>query len=246
MGVIWWHEEKEMAMTSRSRSLSGALLMLILIPVFAGLLACMPVPIGDPERSRINADMTGIWVILEGESSDVEAGFFIFEPYDKRTMLITMITLAEGDELDLADYDFTSYAGYESLAATQEVNSDQVYADEVGLYKAWLTKLAGEWFFTWEPKGMADALGEDPELWIVQQIVEHTDGKMTLRWVNGESEPFDDIKKTRRAYERVLKKNVNNPEIYGAPDDEYKFSLVRAEGPVLEFVEDVAGYVIED
>jgi hypothetical protein len=190
--------------------------------------------------------MTGIWVIIESDSSDAEAGFFIFEPYDKRTMLITAITLSAGDELDLANYDFTSYAGYESLAATQQVQSDHVYADEVSLYKAWLTKLAGEWFFTWEPKGMADAPGEDPEFWIVQQIVEHTDGKMTLRWVHGESEPFADIKETRRAYERVLKKNVNNPEIYGAPDDEYRFTLVRAEGPVLGFMEDVAGYVIGD
>ena len=41
-------------MKARTRSISGALMMLVIVPLFAGLLACMPeyVPLGNPERAR--------------------------------------------------------------------------------------------------------------------------------------------------------------------------------------------------
>ena len=35
-------------MTPKIRSFSGAALMLVVIPIFVGLLACMPVPVGNP------------------------------------------------------------------------------------------------------------------------------------------------------------------------------------------------------
>jgi hypothetical protein len=37
-------------MRNKIRSISGAVLMLMIIPIIVGLLACMPVPIGDPAR----------------------------------------------------------------------------------------------------------------------------------------------------------------------------------------------------
>ncbi|MCJ7590020.1 MAG: hypothetical protein MUO51_01550 [Woeseiaceae bacterium] len=231
-------------MTSRSRTLSGVALMLLIIPIFAGLLACMPVPIGDPERSRIDPDMTGIWAILENNSGS-DAGFYIFEPYDKRTWLITGIGLQQGDLADLNKYDLSTYGGYEKLATSEKVSADNFYSDGVALYKGWLTKLAGEQFFTWEPKGKVDALTDDPEFWMVFHVSKENEKTMVLRMVDGESEPFKDLDKTRRAYERVLKKHAKDPEIYGA-DDEYQIRLARAEGPVLSFLEDVADFVIEE
>ena len=236
-------------MTSKSRSLSGAALMLLIIPVFAGLLACMPVPIGDPERSRIDPEMTGIWAVLssEGDGDGDGPAFYMFEPYDKRTMLVTGVGLSEGEAIDLDDYDFSTYSGYEDLAAREKVHSEHVYADAVTIYKAWLTKLGGEWFFTWENKGVSDKLGEDPEYWMVFHILENTDDKMLLQMVNGEAEPFEDLKKERRTFERVLKKHANDPLIYGEEDeDELRLTLVRAKGPVRIFLEDVADYVVQE
>ena len=52
-------------MSAKLRSISGALLMLVIIPILAGLLACMPVPIGNPERSRIDPAITGVWAFME-------------------------------------------------------------------------------------------------------------------------------------------------------------------------------------
>jgi len=233
-------------MTSRSRTLSGAALMLVIIPIFAGLLACMPVPIGNPERSRIDPAMTGVWAVLATDDSDSDPGLYVFEPYDKRTWLITGFKLDEGDSVDLDQYDFSTYQGYEKLASREEVSADHVYTSEVILHKAWLTKLAGETFFTWEMKGIAAELGEEPEFWMVFHVFSADEDSIVLRMVNGEAEPFDDIDKTRRAYERVLKKHVDDPEIYGGPDDEYRITLVRAKGQVLSFLEDVADYVVAD
>jgi len=232
-------------MTSRSRSLGGIVLMLLIIPIFAGLLACMPVPIGDPERSRIDPAMTGVWVILADEENEGDVGFYVFEPYDKRTWLVMGIAIESGDAVDLDDYDFSTYAGYEKLAADHRKSPQSFYADNVILYKAWLTKLGGVQFWTWEPKGMVDALTEDPEAWFVYQVRRESENTLSLRMVDGDADAFDDIKKTRRAYERVLKKHVSDPEIY-IDDGAAQARLHRAEGEVLTFLENVAADVIKD
>ncbi len=233
-------------MSSKYRSLSGVALMLLVIPIFAGLLACMPVPIGDPERSKIDPEMTGIWAILADSDFVYDAGFYVFEPYDKRTWLIAGISIQEGALADVEKYDFSTYAGYENLAKNESVSPDQYHAVDVALYKAWLTKLGGEWFLTWEPKGKVDALSEDPDEWVVFHVNKEGNNSLTLRMVNADSDPFHEIEETRRAFERVLKKHSKNPEIYGGPGDEFRLPLVRAVGPVRSFLEQIADLVIED
>ena len=65
-------------MTKNTRSLCGAILMLMIIPIFAGLLACMPVPIGNPERSRIDPDLNGPWAMEDGG----DVNLYLYQPYD--------------------------------------------------------------------------------------------------------------------------------------------------------------------
>ena len=72
-------------MKPNTRSITGALMMLAIIPIFAGLLACMPVPIGDPERSRIDPDISGVWLLESEEEFDA---LYLYQPYDKRTWLV--------------------------------------------------------------------------------------------------------------------------------------------------------------
>jgi len=232
-------------MTSRSRSLSGIALMLLIIPIFAGLLACMPVPIGDPERSRIDPDLTGIWVILADELFEGDVGFYVFEPYDKRTWLVMGIEIESDDDANFEGYDFSTYAGYEKLVADHRGAPKNYYAENVILYKAWLTKLRGVQFWTWEPKGMVDGLTEDPEAWFVYKVQKDDENALSLLMVDGDADAFDDIDKTRRAYERVLKKHVNDPEIY-IDDEDGPARLARAEGEVLSFLKNVANDVIEE
>lgn len=231
-------------MSSKYRSLSGVALMLLIIPIFAGLLACMPVPIGDPERSRIDPDMTGIWVIVneEGRSNIV---FYVVEPYDKRTWLIMGIEVESSDDVDFEDYDLSTYAGYEKLVADNKESSGNFYSENLILYKAWLAKLGGERFWTWEPKGKVDALNEDPEVWMVYQVRKEGENTLVLRMVDPDADLFEDIEVTRRAFERVIKKHANDPAIY-VDDEDGRAKLIRAEGDVLSFLENIADDVIED
>lgn len=154
--------------------------MLLLIPFILGLLACLPVPIGDPERSRIDPTISGVWVYMEG---DERRGFYAFEPFDKRAWLLAGIESGSGN-------------------------------DKVAFYKGWLTKLAGEHFMTWEPKGVYDNETFTPEVWFVFRIERPDPDTLELWLVDGDNEVFKGVEETRRAYERVLKKNVRNADIY--------------------------------
>ncbi len=83
------------------RSISGAALMLVILPIFAGLLACMPeyVPLGNPERARIDENMSGLWFV---ESDEDLVGTFVFlEPWDKRTWLVTNVVVEVSDSTGL-------------------------------------------------------------------------------------------------------------------------------------------------
>ena len=80
------------------------------------LMACLPVPIGDPEKSQIDPELSGMWLML----GDDEPAVALFEPYDKRTWLISHFpisvdeescdwdddVLVEGEDEDEVDYDF--------------------------------------------------------------------------------------------------------------------------------------------
>ena len=83
-------------MTPKIRSFSGAALMLVIIPIIAGLLACMPVPIGDPERSRIDPGLNGVWLLAEGDNIDM----YQFLPWDKRSWLVMGTEIEAGDEFE--------------------------------------------------------------------------------------------------------------------------------------------------
>ena len=52
---------------------------------------------------------------------------------------------------------------------------------------------------------------------------------------------FDGVEETRRAYERVIKKNAKNEKLY--LDESIRLNRVKSEH--LEFFEDLAGEVIE-
>lgn len=223
-------------MKLNNRSISGAVLMLVITPVIIGLLACMPVPIGDPERSRIDPDISGIWVLL-GDGDDA---FYAFEPYDKRTWLVTGVPIDEGAEADLSDYDLDSYAGLAKLMENATVGDDGVTATSMIMYKAWRTKLGGEWFMTWEPKGVFDEGKFEPEAWWVFRIDRPDENTLSLYMV--EDRLFEDVEETRRAYERVIKKNARNADLYS--DEPAR--LVRVMPEHLDFFQKLAREVIAE
>jgi hypothetical protein len=221
-------------MKSNIRSAGGGLLMLMIVPAIVGLLACMPVPIGDPERSRIDSEITGVWVWLGGD----EQAFYAFEPYDKRTWLLTGVPIEEGDEADFGDYELESYAELTRLIENETVGDDGATATEVVMYKVWRTKLGGEWFMTWEPKGLFDEGDFEPEVWFAFRIDRPDESTLHLYMI--EDKLFKDVEETRRAYERVIRKNVKNEALYS--DEPLRFIRVKPEH--LSFFDDLASEVV--
>lgn len=209
-------------MKPNTRSASGAILMLVIIPVIVGLLACMPVPIGDPERSRIDPNITGIWAVIDGDDD----AFFVFEPYDKRTWLATFVPIEEGNEADLDDLELESHSDPAELIDKEPVvGSNGVTAGKISNFKAWRTKLGGEWFMTLEPKMVIDNEDFAPEVWWVFRIDRPDENTVDLIALGDDL--FRDVDKTRRAYERIIKKNAKNEDLYS--DDVTRMVRVKSE-----------------
>lgn len=182
-------------MNSNIRSLGGAILMLAIIPIIAGLLACMPVPVGDPERSRIDPELNGVWRMTEGDS---ESGLYMLRPYDKRTWLVI------------------------------GVEDDESNPESVEVYKAWLAKIGGERFMTWEQAGGFNEDGSfQSEFWYVFRMDKDDANRFILHMLNVEFDGFGEIVKPddyegddyaddmRRTFERAIKRHIDNEEMYG-------------------------------
>ena len=206
-------------MTKTTRSLSGAILMLIIIPIFAGLLACMPVPIGDPERSRIDPDLNGAWA-MEGE-------LHLFQPYDKRTWLVIVAQIEEGSEAEIDDLDIETAGDVFAALQAYPIGADGITSKTTIAFKVWLTKLGGEQFMTWESVGGMNSDGSfTPEHWFVFKVVKETEDRVSLYVVDPDYEGFEGITTPddyegddyvgdmRRTWERALKKHAKDPELF--------------------------------
>ncbi len=81
----------------RNRSRAGLLASILILPILLGVMGCftLPVPIGNPEKSRVDPALTGAWI---AEVDNGEAWVLVFEPFDKRTWLLTWLFLEEVSE----------------------------------------------------------------------------------------------------------------------------------------------------
>ena len=213
-------------MTPRTRSIGGGLMMLTIIPVIVGLLACMPevVPLGNPERARIDPELSGVWVM---EAEDEVVFVLYFEPYDKRTWLLFSLGPEEGDELDLAEDTIDTYDDLVEILTDEArgVGPKGVAVGFSAIFKAWTTKLRGETFLIWEVKGELHddgTFGVDSAWnWHLKKI---TPTHFEIRFIKFDGPIFEDVDLTnRRALEKVIRKNVNNEALY---DDEV-YSLIK-------------------
>jgi len=81
----------------RDRSRGGLVISILILPILLGVMGCftLPVPIGNPEKSRIDPALTGAWI---AEVDYGDAWVLVFEPFDKRTWLLTWLFLEEVPE----------------------------------------------------------------------------------------------------------------------------------------------------
>ena len=213
------------------RSVVGLAIAIASLPVFMSLLACLPVPIGDPEKSRIDPQFTGMWY--------ADDAVVLLEPFDKRAWLMTVVAFDVDDcEPEETDEEATSEEIVAEMNAYEETlywingDTDCVAANEFGLYKVWRTELGGKWFMTWESMGIHDSEHAFAKaLWYGFRIAWDGPDRFSLDMIDIEAEVFEDIeildeiddmeppldertkRKGRRAIEKVVRRNVDG-DIY--------------------------------
>lgn len=202
-------------MTSKSRSFSGAALMLVILPIFAGLLACMPehVPLGNPDRAKIDPDLTGMW-ITEGDH-DLLGQFTILQPWDKHTWMMTTFVIGEGYDADLVDYDLESYDGLVRLLNNAPEGEDGYVIAGALVYKVWLAKIAGEQFMMTELRGvLADDADSAESFWIDYRLRKNGPNEFAIDMLDADHPAFEGVPAKRRDWERVIRKNIDDSELF--------------------------------
>ena len=219
-----------------NRSRAGLVVSILILPILLGVMACfvLPVPIGNPEKSRIDPALTGAWI---AEIEDGLAWALVFEPFDKRTWLVTWLFLEEVSEETTTDG-----AGEDNAAPSAEKESDPEEAtstessDEkksvldvlidgrfeiegVSIYKGWLTKIKGERFMTWEPKIiLSSERAMSPEYWWITRIRSVDENFLTLDYINPDADAFEDVK-TRSQAEKAIRWHIKEPELFMEEDE---------------------------
>jgi hypothetical protein len=205
----------------RRRSGAGLLLTLFLLPLLLGVLACLPVPVGDPEKSRIDPAMSGVWNLSDADGGHM---IIILDPYDKRTWLMSVIglgTVPDGESVAPAnpgeDNSATEMSPRQPFNAT---NADRFKVQGMGLYKCWLTRIKGETFMTWESKTLSETLPDMvPEAWWVFRVRQSGADTFYLDSFDYAVDGLDKVK-TRKQAEQIIRRHVSDPGFFkmdGAP-----------------------------
>lgn len=196
------------------------------------LTACLPAPVGDPEKSRVDERLNGIWYDAK------QKHFWIFRPWDKRTWLVRF-----------ADMQFPEEAPPEAGAAPSPEGAAPAPADappvpesgniekavpwqgmkaaEFSLWKTWKTHLGGERFLTLESvQEMDNETGFNSPAWVVMKA--EIDGdQLTLTDLDTDFEALE-VEETAdaieagtmtrdqasRKFESVIAQNAKNPDLY--------------------------------
>jgi hypothetical protein len=222
-------------MKPKQRSLTGLLLAIVLVPVIVGLIACLPVPLGDSEKSRIDPELSGVWLRQSDDTVVV-----LFEPWDKRSWLLTTyeldFTKCEAPAIEFGEDDLPGYA--EVVTEFRALGPDCVTGEISEIYRAWNAELGGQRFMTWQPKGVFDEThGFEPEYWFGLRVEKASSDELTLRVIDIESPVFEEeriaalldklddqglprdpklLKSARSAVEKVIRRNVDDDALYEA------------------------------
>jgi len=221
-------------MKPKQRSLTGLLFAIVLVPVIVGLIACLPVPLGDPEKSRIDPELSGVWL----RHYDDETVLMLFEPWDKRSWLLTTyeltVTKCEAPAIEFDEEELPGYA--EIVTEFRALGPDCVAGELIEIYQAWNVKLGGQQFMTWKPKGIFDEThGFEPEYWFGLRVEKASSDELTFRVIDIESPMFEEeriaalldklddqglprdprlLKSAKSAVEKIIRRNVDDDALY--------------------------------
>lgn len=223
---------------SGHRSSAGLLLTLMLVPVLLGVMACLPVPVGDPDKSRIDPSMSGVWIGHLGG----DATIIVLDPYDKRTWLMSQIGLdtmqdeqTESVTPPEANEPETEISPLQLLAPD---SGNQIKIEGIAIYKTWLTKIKGVSFMTWESKDLSETLPEMvPEYWWAFRVRWSGDDILHLDNFDYEVDGLDKVK-TRKEAEKIIRRHLDDPEFF---DEDPFMTLYRVPKSDYQIVSQLLG-----
>lgn len=176
-----------------------------LVWIVGGLLlavaGCIAIPLGDPEKSKVDDKLAGIWISHAEDNGDQT--MFAATAYDARTYFVS-------------EFDFSKEKGTKDVKAKDRMD-----------WKMWLTDVGGQQFATLEmitPRLLLNSGDEDnSEKYAIVKL--HLDGdKLTVQGVSDDFVKAADIKNSQQLQE-LIAKNLNNPKLFS--DDSLELTRVK-------------------
>ena len=236
-----------------TRSGMGALLTLAMLPALVVVMGCLglQVPIGNPEKSSIDPKLTGIWWASTG-------AILLLDPYDRRTWIGTIISLETNEKAKIDDLPETLEGlDKENLSKVIAEVLDASYLEPTGVYfwKVWLTNLEYKEFMTWQPWLLFNALNaEQPDeisalnagqpdetekfmFYLPMGVKRESRDKFSLVPIDAD---FNDLGKVESRYEaeRIIRQNINNPELFKTEHMVYQRLNIDIYEPVSAILEE--------
>ncbi len=163
------------------------LFLTVLLAGLLGLCSCLPVPLGDPEKSKVDARFNGVWEWRDGGKMYL----VIFQPYDGHTYFVDALTGEPGEG-----------------NAVKPLGRD--------IYKAWLTPVRGETFLTMAPlEGVGALPGATPTKYLVAKIKIEGD-TLTAYGIDPEYKKLKDVA-TPTALEKMISENMDDTTMFLKP-----------------------------
>ena len=188
------------------RTLLALALFLPLAAILLATFACLPAPVGDPEKSKVDESLAGIYKGMPADPTDKSTALAILKPWDAKTYLLQYMVVETKDNKE---------------------------THELQHFKAWLTIIEGKTFLTAQPLDDPAALiGDTPDkpFWIVLRLDKVPTG-LEVRMVNPDSEFMKNLTK-QPEIEAAIKAHVSDNALYG---DVLTFKkLAKADQPQIE------------
>lgn len=233
-----------------TRSGMGALLTLAMLPALVVVMGCLglQVPIGNPEKSSIDPKLTGIWLASTGHQlADSDHQLLILDPYDKRTWIGTTIFLKINEEAKIDGLPETLEGlDKENLSKVIAKVLEASYLESRGVYfwKVWLTNVKYKEFMTWKPWLLFSAYNaEQPDetekgmFYLPKGVKRESRDKFSLINIDAD---FNGLGKVKSRYEaeRIIRQNINNPELFETEHTVYQRLNIDIYEPVSAILEE--------
>jgi hypothetical protein len=166
-----------------------------------GLVACLPVPLGDPRTSKADSRFVGVWEWRDGQLRRA-----IIRQWDERTYVVNVIATDVTDDATV-------------LKPRQR-----------DVYKGWLTDIKGNTFLTLQPIETAGTINGDPrQRYFITVKVKIDANGLTATALNADFKPVKEAA-TAEALERAIVQNLEDPKLFGQSITATRWTLDQMKG----------------